>query len=376
MALSPELKMTKAKARLVMEQPFYATLVCNLELIRDDTCGTMATNGQCIYWDAAFVDKLTVDEVLFVICHEVMHCVFQHTYNIGDRDPYNWNVATDYVINDLLVKDKIGIMPAMGLMNSALVVAGKGTSDGVYNLLPPPPPDSGQQYGSKGHPMDKLRPATGTPAQQAAAKATMQVHVAQAANSARIQGNLSANLARIVDNALKSQVPWQDVLRRFVSMRAKVEVSFSRPKRRFMADDLYLPSLSGESMGELVVAVDCSGSIEEKELNEFAAEIRAIVDDVHPECLHVVYFDSDVCHYESYREGDTLDIKPHGGGGTAFSPIMEYIAKNAINAVALVVLTDLCCSDFGPAPDYPVMWVTTDNTAAPWGEVIRMRQGA
>jgi predicted metal-dependent peptidase len=108
-------------------------------------------------------------------------------------------------------------------------------------------------------------------------------------------------------------------------------------------------------------------------LTQFASEIHACKDDMTPKKIHVVYFDSEVSHYESYEADDDLDIRPHGGGGTAFSPVFNYIEEHGIEPVACIFLTDLCCDDFGDEPDYPVLWVSTDpNGTAPFGEVVVM----
>jgi predicted metal-dependent peptidase len=136
---------------------------------------------------------------------------------------------------------------------------------------------------------------------------------------------------------------------------------------------LYMPSISGETLGEIAFAIDCSGSIGEKELNEFAAEIRFVWEDMLPSKLHVLYFDSEVCHYDKFERGDDLEIKPHGGGGTAFSPVFRYMEANQITPVATIFLTDLYCSDYGPAPEHPVLWVcNSDQKDVPWGEVVHM----
>ena len=86
----------------------------------------------------------------------------------------------------------------------------------------------------------------------------------------------------------------------------------------------------------------------------------------------MLYFDSEVSHVESYGSDDTLDIKPHGGGGTDFAPVFAKIIELGIDPVAIVFLTDLCCSSFGDQPDAPVLWVSTDRGTAPFGEVVEM----
>jgi predicted metal-dependent peptidase len=371
----PDLKMARAKTSLILLHPFYATLACNIPWIKSTEIPTMATDGDHVYWNPDFVDKMTLDETKGVICHEIMHCVFLHMFRMGARDRYNWNVATDYVINDLLTKEGF-VLPKGALLNPQLVQAGKELAENVYSMLPPPPPPdkNGQQPGmGNGGPMDKLMEPKGTQAERTAKSNIMKVRIAQAAQAAKMCGKLSGNLERLVGEELRPQVDWKDVLRRFVSVRAKVESSYAKPKRRFLADDLYLPSLTGERMGGLTVAVDCSGSIGARELNEFAAEIYAIVEDCRPAHLDVLYFDSEISHHDHYEPDDAPRIVGHGGGGTAFSPIFKYVSAKALEPVACVVLTDGYCSDYGDAPEYPVLWVTTGAEVFPWGEVVKMK---
>jgi predicted metal-dependent peptidase len=187
-----------------------------------------------------------------------------------------------------------------------------------------------------------------------------------------MMGKMSAGLERLVNDVLAPKVDWRDVLRKFVEKCRSDQRSFARPNRRFLSQGLYLPSISGEALGEIAIAVDCSGSIDDKILAQFAGEINAIKEDGNPTRIHVVYFDSEVSHYESYGRDDTLDIRAHGGGGTAFSPVFQYFAEHDIEPVACVFLTDLCCDDFGDAPSYPVLWVSTDEGDAPFGEVVLM----
>jgi predicted metal-dependent peptidase len=178
-------------------------------------------------------------------------------------------------------------------------------------------------------------------------------------------------LARLVSDLVKPRVDWRSVLRRFLSTRAKVDLSYARPKRRFLADDLYLPSLNGERMGKIAIGVDCSGSINEKTLALFSAEIQAIAEDIRPESIEVIYFDSEVISRESFGPEERVELKPMGGGGTAFSPVFECLKDSDI--VACVVLTDLDCNDFGDPPSFPVLWASTHSDSAPFGEITLIK---
>ena len=361
--------LAKARTALVLEHPFIGNVALNMPFVKDYTCRTAWTNGKRIGYNPHFIDSLNDEERKFVVAHECLHPMLEHTFRRGGRHHKKWNQAGDYVINKLLKDEGIGKLVKGCLDNDQLHQAGGGTTDGIYNLLPEPDDDGNNGHGE---PLDDCRDTEGSPADQAQAEAEWKVRVAQAAQAAKMMGKMSAGMQRLVDDVLQPKVDWREVLRKFVEKCKSDQRSWARPNRRFLSQGLYLPSVSGESLGEIAIAVDCSGSIDQETISQFAAEIRTIKEDGNPTKIHVVYFDSEVSHYESYGRDDDLDIKPHGGGGTAFSPVFAYFAEHDIDPVACIFLTDLCCNDFGDMPDYPVLWVSTDEGTAPFGEVVLM----
>lgn len=366
-------RIAKAKTSLILEHPFIGSVALNMPTVITDSVPTAATNGKRIAFNPEFLDKLTDEQVKFLVAHECMHPMLEHNFRRGERNPKKWNMAADYVINKLLVDEKIGKFIDGGCLSDDIYRAGGGTSDGIYNMLPDMPEGSGGGGGDGiGGPGEDLEDSPGSPAEQAQDAAEWRVKVAQAAQAAKMMGKLSAGMERLVAQILRPKVDWREVLRRFVQKAKTDERSFARPNRRFQTQGLYLPSISGDRLGEMLVAVDCSGSIGERELAEFATEIMTMHEDGKPSALHVVYFDSRVSHYDKFGPDDTVTVAPHGGGGTAFSPIFAYADKHDMAPVACVVLTDLYCDDFGPAPDYPVLWVSNGSERAPWGEVVKL----
>jgi predicted metal-dependent peptidase len=364
----------KAKAALIVDQPFFASILLGLSMTEDSRIKTMATNGDEIRYNPEFAASLSLSEMIFVMAHETMHCVFQHMYRRGNKNHNKYNIAADYIINDLLAQEKIGTMPQGCLMNSALVQQGGYTTEGVYNLLPDS--DESKQAGDMGNggSMDDVIDAGKDEAEMSQKEAEMRVKVVQASNAAKMCGKLSQNMARVIGDLTSSKVDWRAVLRRFLSERAKVDLSYAKPKRRFMAEDIYLPSLNGEKMGSVVVGIDCSGSINGPLLDSFASEVKSIVSEVMPAVTHIVYFDSEVLRQDSFTPDSEIEIKPCGGGGTAFSPIFRYIDKENLEPSACVVLTDLECSDFGECPNYPVLWASTAKGNAPFGETVLIKE--
>jgi predicted metal-dependent peptidase len=362
--------LAKARTALVLEHPFIGNVALNMPFVADHSIRTAMTNGREIRYNPHFMDSMGDEERKFVVAHECFHPMLEHNFRRGERQHKRWNKAGDYVINQLLTDENIGKMPQFGLLNPALYKAGNGSTDGIYNLLPDEPDDGSGGDGTEA--MDDCADGGGSPAEQAQQAAEWKVRVAQAAQAAKMMGKMSAGLERLVGEVLAPKVDWRDVLRKFVEKCKSDQRSFARPNRRFLSQGLYLPSASGESLGEIAIAVDCSGSIDDRILAQFAGEINAIKEDGNPSCIHVVYFDSEVSHYEKYERDDTLNIRAHGGGGTAFSPVFQYFQEHDIEPIACIFLTDLCCNDFGDAPQYPVLWVSTDEGEAPFGEVVLM----
>ena len=133
-----------------------------------------------------------------------------------------------------------------------------------------------------------------------------------------------------------------------------------------------MPSVERRGLGEIVIAVDTSGSIGRIELEQFAGEISAISQEAQPEAIHVVYCDAAVQSAQQFGPSEAVRLEPKGGGGTDFRPAFEWVAENDIAPVCLIYLTDLCCDSYPEAPEYPVLWVTDSRRNAPFGETLRI----
>jgi predicted metal-dependent peptidase len=362
-------KVAKARTALVLEHPFVGTIALNMPYHFDTSIPTAATNGKYIVYNPDFLEGLTDDETKFLVAHECFHPMLEHNFRRMGRNPKKWNRAGDYVINYHLAQENIGKLISGVLHSPDIYNAGGGSTDGIYKILEDNEGDNDGDGGSMG---DDLQDSPGSPADQAQQQAEWKVTVAQAAQAAKMMGKMSANLERLVGQILQPKVAWQDVLHRFLVKCKNDSRTYARPNRRFIQQGLYLPTISGEAMGEIVFCVDMSGSISDEVASQFAAEVRKVWEDLHPAKLHIVFFSHEVCAYDVFSPGDEFAFKPRGGGGTAFSPCFEFIKEKDIDAACVVFLTDLCCDDFGTAPEAPVLWVSTDEGTAPFGEVVLM----
>jgi predicted metal-dependent peptidase len=152
-----------------------------------------------------------------------------------------------------------------------------------------------------------------------------------------------------------------------------------RPNPRYIAQGIYLPSLSSRDIGTIAVAIDTSGSVSETQLEQFSAEVSAMLEEFNT-TVEVIYVDSKVQGQETFNQADLpLTLKLKGGGGTDFRPAFELMETQGIMPCCLVYLTDMCCDRFpGHAPEYPVLWVNTEGDYGwkdpPFGRVIALEK--
>jgi predicted metal-dependent peptidase len=182
-----------------------------------------------------------------------------------------------------------------------------------------------------------------------------------------LAGRMGAKIPRVISDLLEPKVDWRDVLREFVSAatKGKEEYTWRRMNKRHMANDIYMPSVEDETIGEVIVAIDTSGSIGSRELTEFATELVSICDVAQPEKIRVLWWDTQV-HGEQVFQDDYTGIasmlKPLGGGGTHVSSVAEYINKERLQAECVIVFTDgYVESDIKWGIDCPTLWMITQN---------------
>jgi len=363
----------RARTQLVMAEPFFGSLALRLKPVAADITDTMATDGTHLFYNPKWVLSITAHQLRGVICHEVLHCTNGHPWRRKARDDRKWNYACDYAINPL-VKEAGHELPPDGLIDKQF----KGLSaEAIYNKLPPDAPNGGGNGQGNGQGKNQPMPAGGVmdaPNQQehAQQQAEWQVAMRQAAQMAKARGRLPASLGRLVDELVRPKVDWKSELRRFVQQAARNDYAWRRPNGRYLHAGLYLPSLYSEEMPPLVIAVDTSGSIGEKELRQFASEISAISDECRPSRIYVQYIDAMVHKVDEFEPGDVVRIKPIGGGGTSFIPAFEWVEKHQVEPACLIYLTDMYGDFPKQPPEYPVMWVATSDRDAPFGETLRL----
>jgi predicted metal-dependent peptidase len=196
--------------------------------------------------------------------------------------------------------------------------------------------------------------------------------VVSAAQTCQRKGQLPASIERLVSNLINPPIPWTDELRQYCTEFAKDDYSWEHPNRRYSGTDFALPSLRSKAMGEIVIAVDTSGSIDETILSTFLGCIDDIVMQTKPSKITAICCDATVQSVEEFSAMDTIKLKLKGGGGTSFVPVFNYIEKEGIEPAVLIYLTDTYGDFPKHEPSYPVIWATFGGDTVPFGRVLKV----
>jgi predicted metal-dependent peptidase len=364
--------LVKSRANLVLDHPFFGALALRLESIVDRAAPTAWTNGQYLAINPDWFMGLSLSKRKGLLAHEIMHNALAHPFRRGTREPRKWNKACDYVINAILL-DSGFELPDDGLIDSKYK---DWSAEKVYDSLPDDPGNGkgGNNSGSSDPGgCGEVRDASSNSGDNGSAptEEDWQQAVVQAAQAAKMQGNLPGFAARLIGDLLRPKIDWRDVLQAFLDPTARDDYSWNKRNRRHQ--DIYLPSLRSEQVGDVVVVVDTSGSIGGEELKRFNSELKAIMDYAKPKKIYVMDVDAKLHSVREFEPQD-FDIGPlkfKGGGGTDFKPAYNYIAKEGISPECLIYFTDLCCDSYPKEPDYETFWVCTVTGAKPkFGQVF------
>lgn len=355
--MSHDNRLSLAYSKLGLREPFIAAVMTRVKREITTAVPTAGTNGSVVKYSPDFMDKQNDEQLFGLVLHESLHVVLMHMWRRDGRDPSLWNYANDAIIN-AYIKQRNYQLPDGGVHLSW--VKDSMSSEEVYNRLK----QEQQSGGSKGNGQGSTPSAGGfdgsgdlEDALDEATKTDMEATIMAAAKMAKECGHGSSIVDRILQSTGEPKVRWQDVTRAMMTEKAAADYTYLRPSRRFIGSGLYLPSLHTEALGGLLIGFDTSGSMGPRECNQIAAEIQAIVDDLRPAFVEVVYCDYSVTHVERFERDDLLQLKPKGGGGTRFQPVFEHAAQSGEHYCGMIFFTDMEGDlDECAAPEFPVIW--------------------
>lgn len=446
-------RMILARTSLMLGHPFFGVLASRLRPVPNNTwCRTMAVDGKHLFYNVEFVmglqdqskreeyaaklraaipditdeqvesslNGLSDQNLIAVICHEILHCAYDHFLRRGNRDPKAWNVAADYAINQIIVRDKIGQiqdswlfdkkfdgMTAEEIYAILLEEAQKNKGDGEGDGDGDGDGDDGQGQGQGGsgpgkgefrgtfgggtvdqHDIPdegKATDAEGNPIYGDKRREYMEDFKTAMMNAARA-GNAPAEIQRMIKDFQEPKIDWRSKLHRTLRSWMKSDASFTNPNRRswstgfgttgtFYGNPIF-PGLKPDEDIDIAIALDASGSISEAMLKDFIGEVLGITKQFKQYKIRIMTFDTQVYTVRDYKTGEEkkiLEYPIHGGGGTDFLAVWEHMKEDNYKPKQLIMFTDGEPWNSWGDPDYcKTLFVIHSNPRkeAPFGETV------
>lgn len=358
--------LSKAKIRLMArpDSVFFTTLCFSMKHVWEESIPTAGCDGKKVYWNPTFFMSLAdSEERVFLLLHETMHAAYLHMdpVRLAGRCSKRWNIAADHVINLQLIARGFKMPTGKNAGVADKQFEGMSTEE-VYALLPDNP----------GKPMmeDLMEPPgdieqVRNDVQDALVRASIQSKLAQDK-----PGTIPGEIEIFLNKLLNPKLPWHRILQKYLQSFAKNDYTFKQPNRRFFPTH-HLPSLYSESLIDLVVAVDTSGSVSDADFLRFISETHGIMRMMKPKKITLIQFDTAIKSVDEIKSiSDLMRVKFTGRGGTCISPLIAWV--NEKKPQLLLVFTDGGFSFYDTSTKCNTLWVIHENPgfAAPFGKTI------
>jgi len=369
-------RLVTARIGLLLRHSFFGNLATRMQLVNaDEWCSTAATDGLKFYYNSRFIMMLKPKEVEFLVGHEVLHVVYDHMGRRGTRDPRLWNIADDYAVNADLKRHKVGefikTVPCLyeakydgksaeeiydDLYDKAEKI---NVDDLIDQMIDDHMEGEGSESEGAGEEVDgsgkgkKNRPKMSGEERERVRQEVKQAIINAAASAEA--GSIPKGVERLIKQHTNPVMPWRELIQTNLTSAIRTDFSFMRPNRRGWHMDAIMPGMTPGEEIDVVVSLDMSGSITDKQGQAFLGEIAGMMDAFDGYRVHVFCFDTETYNPQDFNSEnmDTIDsYEPVGGGGTDFDCVFEYLKENAIVPKRLIVFTDgYPCGSWGD-PDY------------------------
>jgi predicted metal-dependent peptidase len=375
--MSSEQLLLKAKSLLTVKYPYFGMLASRLNFEPSKGVSGYASNGKRFIYNVEFLDRRSVEEVMFILTNAVMHHVLSHQQRKLNRKGKLWQLATDYAINNLLCKSGLTIPTGAnynkeyeGMYAEEIYDALKeehfgdgGDAFGDSGDKPPQEPmmeqegDDSQSFSNIDGTQDELD--TGDELQwQYAASIAQEV--------AQRKGAMPLGLERLGKKVKASDVDWRFELYNAVNRHMRNNYAFMPPNKKHIHRGIALPSLTSDTLS-LCVAIDTSGSIDDQLLGAFMEEFKTIMQNFPSVKIELIIADAKVHAHHTFQGGERMDFALKGGGGTDYRPTFDYVEANLPMTTMLLYFTDGEGSFPRIPPNYEVLWALSRKAKVPFG---------
>lgn len=375
--------------------PFLGGFGYTLRLVPDERFPTAATDGKHIFYNPEWFMSLTHKQRVGLYLHECAHVVLLHPFRRKERASEIWNIACDYAINNLLVKDGVELPEGgcvdptfEGLASEIIYERIKNNFKIVKFKISIGKPGKGEGTpDNNGEPIegtgwgDVIDPEDGegqalSPAEIKEIESEILGKIEQVRDQVKQIGTERGVHGGAIEGATEPEVPWKEALPRvFNAAMVPDDIDWRRIHRNYEDADIFVPNVAWTGSGTVVLGIDTSGSCSEEEKLAYITECEEILNVVMPNRT-IVMGCTTVVHEETVQDlgrGEPIDRDiVYPVGGTDMREIFNWVENNDVNPDVLCIFTDGHTPYPDDEPDYPVIWVMTSDKRAPFGETIKL----
>mgnify|MGYP001586973335 FL=1 len=349
-------RIVTARVGLLLRHPFFGNMATRLKITpADEFIPTAAVDGRNLYYNTQFFNAMNNKEIEFVVAHEILHMVFDHLGRREERNPRLYNIAADYIVNNLLVRDRIGDKPSIVDCFQDFKYEG-WQSEAVYDDLFKEAEKNGQEYiESLGEMLDEHidwdkeneeREGKGLPKyskeEMDQIKDEIKESMLQSAQSAGV-GNTPVGIQRLIKEMTEPKMNWRELLRMQIQSTIKNDYTFSRPNRKAWHTGAILPGMNFMDTIDICISFDMSGSIGNAQGKDFLGEVHGIMEEYKDYNIKIWCFDTEVYNEDDFSSDDGREITDYelkGGGGTDFDINWRYMKDHDIQPKKFLMFTD------------------------------------
>jgi len=374
--MSQEIKISQAKAKLLVNYPYFGTIASKLELVQNDDIQASKSDGIKLEFNSDFFNELTLSEMEFVFANGAMHASLAHDSRKSNRSGWLWQLATDYAINDMLVENGMDrpwqahySERFSGLYAEEIYAELK--DDILRDELEY---DADEEDDIKESKEENQREQPTQKTEQVTKDEFLKEQLFEEFTKATLEneskkGELPLELERFFELDFVGKIDWREELRDAIDRFHKDDYTLMPPNKKFLHLGIYLPS-SVSNRFNLVIAIDSSGSVDDELLNQFLSELNFLMQTIQNYQIELLVSDDKIQSHKTFYSGDILECDVKGQGGTDFRPVFEFIESEFPDTQLLLYFTDLDGIFPNKAPSYNVKWISSKEIDVAFGEMI------
>lgn len=371
-----ETKISQAKAKLLVDYPYFGTLASKLPLIINDDIQAFKGDGKKLEYNSNFLEKASISQIEFILANGAMHQSLAHENRKNGRSGWLWQMATDMAINDMLVENGLDKpneaqyrVRFAGMYAEEIYAELKSDILREDDNLEYEADDSDDIQNSEEKNQEPKEQTQEELQEEILQEQLLAEEAISLLESEFKRGEAPSHIDRFFMLDFFGKIDWRDELKSALDRFFKDDYLLIPPNKKFLSQGIYLPSTTSQTF-RLVIAIDSSGSVDEELLSQFLSEVNFLMSLVSHYIIELIVCDEKIHSHKTFYSGETLEVNIKGGSGTSFRPVFDFVENEFDDVKLLLYFTDLDGKFPKDEPSYSVKWISPKEESIPFGEII------